>query len=367
MSEKILGKFLHRKRQRSFGAWQLELTTRCPLRCKMCIRSECDHWQSQDMEFANFQKIVPYLKDVETVVLEGWGESLLHRDLIRCIRLAKEQGASVGFVTSGMGLTKDRVEELVDAGQDFIGFSISGTTPATHDAIRVNSHLPDLLHTVQLFQEEKKRRNVLHPKIHFIFLMVKENLHEIPMAPSFTKQAGVEELFLTNICHTINTWQEEQRIFVWDKGDNPYEAAVHQAEVNAHKLQIRLKRPALRATEVAVCEENPLRNLYISADGEVSPCVYLYPPLPSPFKRIFCSGEYETQKVSFGNIFRDPFPKIWDCDHYREFRNHFLARERAYQESYFSLFNGPRLANPQGVVLSEPPEACKTCHKIIGI
>jgi len=29
----------------------------------------------------------------------------------------------------------------------------------------------------------------------------------------------------------------------------------------------------------------------------ISPCVYLYPPLPSPFKRIFCGGEYQTQKI----------------------------------------------------------------------
>ena len=83
------------------------------------------------------------------------------------------------------------------------------------------------------------------------------------------------------------------------------------------KLKIRLKKPSLSAIDVPVCEENPLRNLYISADGEVSPCVYLYPPLPSPFKRIFCGKEYWMEKVSFGNIFRDPFSAIWNREQLR--------------------------------------------------
>ncbi len=123
----------------------------------MCIRSESSEWQYQDMPLEDFKKILPYLKDVETVVLEGWGESLLHKDLDRMRQAGQEGGPQVGFVTSGMGLTKDRVSELIEAGVDFVGFSIAGTTPETHDAIRVNSHLPEVLDAIRLFQEEKKR------------------------------------------------------------------------------------------------------------------------------------------------------------------------------------------------------------------
>ncbi len=102
----------------------------------------------------------------------------------------QEEGPQVGFVTSGMGLTKDRVSELIEAGLDFVGFSIAGTTPETHDAIRVNSHLPEVLAAIRLFQEEQKRRGLLRPKMHMIFLMVKDNVHEVPSVPSFAKEAG---------------------------------------------------------------------------------------------------------------------------------------------------------------------------------
>jgi MoaA/NifB/PqqE/SkfB family radical SAM enzyme len=366
MIEKIFGKFLRRKKGRPFSAWQIELTTRCPLQCKMCIRRESEGWQYQDMVLEDFKKLLPYLKEVETVVLEGWGESLLHKDLSQCIRLVKKEGPQVGFVTSGMGLTENRISDLIEAGLDFLGFSISGTTPETHDAIRVNSHLPEVLHAIHLFQEEKKRQGILRPKMHIVFLMVKDNILEVPSVPSFAHETGIEEVVLTNICHCINVWQEKNRVFVWESGENENEKIVKQAEANARALKIRLKRPSLSAIDVPVCEENPLGNIYISAEGEVSPCVYLYPPLPSPFKRIFCGQEHWIEKVSFGNIFKDSFSTIWNQRNYEQFRNRFIEREKRFRDLYFSLWDCNRSRNLEAGRLPDPPEPCKTCHKILG-
>ena len=210
MIEKIFGKFLQRRKRRPFSAWQIELTTRCPLRCKMCIRTESADWQYQDMALEDFKKLLPYLKDVETVVLEGWGESLLHKDLSQCIRLVKKEGPQVGFVTSGMGLTENRVAELIEAGLDFVGFSISGTTPETHDAIRVNSHLLDSSSMLFVFfMKRKSVRDSSGPKCTSSSSWSKTISLRFPRFPSLLKEAGIEEVVLTNICHWINVWQEE--------------------------------------------------------------------------------------------------------------------------------------------------------------
>lgn len=354
-------------KRRPFSAWQIELTTRCPLRCRMCAREEDAPWQNRDMALDDFKRILPYLTEVETVVLEGWGESLLHRDLSQCIRLVKEKGSRVGFVTSGFGLTRDRVNEILRAGVDFVGFSVSGTCPETHDAIRVNSHLPDLLAAIGLFHEEKQHLGLDRPHMHIIYLMVKDNIREVPQVPALAREAGIAEVVLTNLCYTVNRWQETQGVFLQEEAAAEYEGLIGQAEVNARKLGIRLKRPSLSVIDVPVCAENPLGNLYISAEGEVSPCVYLHPPLPSPFRRIFCGREYRIEKVSFGNIFRDPFPAIWGCGGYDDFRGRFIEREKSYRDSYFSLLQNPRLKSAQGIVLPEPPTPCQTCHKILGV
>ena len=367
MIEKLFKKLIRGRRGRPFSAWQIELTTRCPLRCKMCIRTECDDWQFQDMSLEDFKRTLPYLQDVNTVILEGWGESLLHKNLPECIRLAKGEGTEVGFVTSGMGLTRDRVNELIEAGVDFVGFSISGTTTKTHDAIRVNSHLPEVLNAIGLFNEHKAQRRLDRPRLHLVFLMVKDNILEVPGVPAFAREVGIDEVVLINICHAINTWQEKQRVFVWESDQNEYEEILKQATVRAKRLKVRLNTPSLRAVDVPICSENPLKNLYISATGEVSPCVYLFPPLPSPYKRIFCGKEQSAEKISFGNIFGEPFETIWNREGYQRFRNCFAERKKKFEDLYASLWGNPRVKSVQESALPEPPQLCKTCHKIIGV
>jgi MoaA/NifB/PqqE/SkfB family radical SAM enzyme len=354
-------------RSKRFSAWQVELTTRCPLQCKMCIRAECSDWHFQDMRLEDFKKLLPYLKDVETVVLEGWGESLLHKDLAECIRLVKEQGSSVGFVTSAKGLDEKRVSQLVAAGLDFVGFSIAGTTSETHDAIRVNSKLPEVINAIHLFNEEKARLELSRPKMHLVFLMLKQNILHVPALPSFAREVGVEEVILTNICHWMTAWQEEQGVFTWTGQESEYEQIVKQAEANARKLNVRLRRPLLAASDVAVCEENPLETLYIAVDGEVSPCVYLNPPLPSPFKRIFCGNEHQVERVSFGNIFTEDFDVIWNRSGYERFRECFEQRRKVYQDRYGWLYGKGDISKPEDGPLPDPPEPCRTCHKMLGV
>ena len=366
MIEKIFKKFIGRRKEKPFSAWQIELTTRCPLQCKMCIRTETKGWQFQDMSLEDFKKVLPYLNKVETVVLEGWGESLVHKDLLECIRLVKKEGSQVGFVTSAKGLTRTRTCELIEAGLDFIGLSIAGATPETHDAIRVKSHLPEILTAAQWFHEEKKSQKLDRPTIHLVFLMLQDNIVELPKIPSLAREMRIDEVILTNVCHCINTWQEAQRIFLWERDENPHEKILRETEMNAKQLKIRIRRPSIVPIDVPVCEENPLRNLYISVDGEVSPCVYLYPPLPTPFKRIFCSQEYWMEKVSFGNIFKKSFSEIWNGESYKNFRNCFTDRKDKFREFYFSVWDSPKARNFQDTGLPEPPEPCKTCHKILG-
>jgi MoaA/NifB/PqqE/SkfB family radical SAM enzyme len=60
------------------------------------MRDSADHWATQDMSIHRFRQLAPYFKAVESVVLEGWGESLLHPRLIEIIRLVRNEGARPG-------------------------------------------------------------------------------------------------------------------------------------------------------------------------------------------------------------------------------------------------------------------------------
>ncbi len=355
----------------------------------MCTREGFKEWHNSDMDIESFKRIVPFLKETEAVILEGWGESLLHKNLIEIIRLAKSKGPQVGFVTSGKGLNREYISEIINAGTDFIGFSLSGGSSGTHESIRVNSGFGDLLENISTFNQIKAERKLKKPKLHIVYLMLRDNIIEVPSMICIAKDIGIEDVVLINPTLVTNEWQESRRVFRCDaensiqgfKGSsshasysftpqtlepsNPYEGILKEAAIKAKELNVRLSRPSLSPVDVPVCAENPLRNLYISVDGEVSPCVYLYPPTASPFRKVFCGDEYNADKVSFGNIFREPFYEIWNSRRYAEFRNCFAKRKA--KSSGLSLLDIERLKRPGTEQLPEPPEQCKTCHKILGV
>jgi MoaA/NifB/PqqE/SkfB family radical SAM enzyme len=352
--------------RRRFSVWQIELTTRCPLRCKMCIREGAEQWHTGDMAIDDFKKLVPYLREVETAVLEGWGEPLVYRDLIRVIRIVKEAECRAGFVTSGWGLDEDRVAELVHAGLDFIGFSLAGATPETHNVIRANCSLQSVLQSIQTFQELKARDKLTKPKLHIVFLLLQDNLAEVPLLVDRAKEIGIDEIVLTNLIQVTNEWQEQQRLFTCDGGEN--HGPLKEAAKKARALKIQLRMASLSPGEVGVCAENPLRNLYISVDGNVSPCVYLYPPVPSLFRTWYCGNEHSTSKLSFGNIFEEPFESIWNREPYMAFRNSFTQRQKRFDEKYPPLIGDQQpMQKPMEITLPQPPEPCRTCHKMLGV
>lgn len=315
------------------------------------------------MDIDDFKKIVPYMKDVESVVLEGWGESLLHKDLIECIHLAKKEGTQVGFVTSGMGLTDEYTTKLIRAGVDFIGFSLSGATPETHNSIRVNSDFDTLINSIKLFKKlSDKYAPPSKPKMHIVYLMLKENIGELPVLIDLAKEIGIEEIVLLNIIQISNPWQDDKKVFTCDD-EKTHKELIKKVLNKAGQSNIKLAMPNLSPGEVSVCSENPLKNLYISVEGEVSPCVYLYPPVASPFKRVFCGQEHNIDKVSFGNIFCEPFESIWNRKEYVDFRDCFIQRQQKFKEVYQSFLE---MKKPEKSDIPHPPRPCRTCYKMFG-
>lgn len=365
MKKRLWDSFLPDRPGKRFSAWQIELTSRCPLQCRMCCREGYKSFSPKDMTLEDFKRLLPYLKEVEAVVLEGWGESLLYPNLIECITLVKSQGPRVGFVTSGKTLNEAYISELVRAGVDFIGFSLSGATSETHNSIRVNSSLKDVLNSIQGFQEEKGRQKCPHPRLHLVYLLLKENIREVPALLKLARDLGMQEVVLINLILVTNSWQEEQRVFDRE-GIEDFEKILREAEGMAHDWKIDLQRPPLSPRDVPVCSENPLKNLYVSVEGKVSPCVYLNPPLPSPFKRLFQGTEFPVEKVSFGNLLREPFDRIWNHEGYAEFRGCFERRRKKFEELYASLWDRDRRKGFEDVPSQAPPGPCMTCYKMLG-
>jgi MoaA/NifB/PqqE/SkfB family radical SAM enzyme len=329
------------------------------------MRDSAENWATADLNVEALRRIAPYFNDVESVVLEGWGEPLLYPDLVEAIGLVKGAGARAGFVTSGWGLTRDYIEDLLSARVDFMGFSLSGATAATHNAIRVNSEFPEVVQAMAGLVRAKRDRHQELPGLHIVFLMVRDNMREVVPLVDLASEIGITEVVLINLIQVTSAWQDGQRVFL--HGEEEYEALLEEAEARARAREIELRRPSLSCRDVAVCDENPLRNVYISVDGEVAPCVYLNPPTSSPFRRIFCGREYLIDKVGFGNILQEDFATIWESPKYVEFRNCWQAKKRWFAGVYSPLSWGVPRRGAGGGASPLPPTPCQSCYKSVGL
>ncbi|WP_243140269.1 radical SAM protein [Candidatus Syntrophocurvum alkaliphilum] len=112
----------------------LELTTRCPLRCPQCY---CDLYKGKDLNPDIAEKViyeaarlkVPYLN------LSG-GETLVYPHLDRLLKLINELGLSSAIAISGWGFDEKRLKELKDAGVKEIYVSLNGSVEEVNSLSR---------------------------------------------------------------------------------------------------------------------------------------------------------------------------------------------------------------------------------------
>jgi putative metalloenzyme radical SAM/SPASM domain maturase len=123
----------------------VELTTRCNLRCAMCVKQAPGQGLVEgDMDDETFARIAPAFPYLESLVLNGIGEPTLHRGLESFIEQAKAAmpaGSWVGFQTNGQLLRRRRAESLVEAGVDRICISADSVAPDQLKAIHGGARL----------------------------------------------------------------------------------------------------------------------------------------------------------------------------------------------------------------------------------
>jgi radical SAM protein with 4Fe4S-binding SPASM domain len=131
----------------------VELTSRCNLRCEMCFQRHMEEKRA-DMREAVFRSIVD--EGVEeglcAMKLQSRGESLLHPRLIDYIAYAKDKGIlDVHITTNGLLLNEQKIKGMVDCGLDLLIISF--------DRFHCESSGKDEREYREFFQDIVKRTN----------------------------------------------------------------------------------------------------------------------------------------------------------------------------------------------------------------
>jgi PqqA peptide cyclase len=105
--------------------WLLaELTYRCPLQCPYCS-NPLDFARSKDeLSTAEWIEVFRQAREMGAAQLGfSGGEPLVRQDLAELIKAARDLGYYTNLITSGIGLTEEKIASFADAGLDHIQIS----------------------------------------------------------------------------------------------------------------------------------------------------------------------------------------------------------------------------------------------------
>ena len=112
----------------------LELTYRCPLHCVFCYNPTDFARVGQELETAHWIRVLREARALGAVQLGlSGGEPLARDDLEIIVAEARKLGFYINLITSGIGLTAERIRALKAAGLDHIQLSFQDSTREMND------------------------------------------------------------------------------------------------------------------------------------------------------------------------------------------------------------------------------------------
>lgn len=323
---------------------QVEVSSQCHAACIYCptaiYRREGSNLL---MSLDTFTRLSPSFSQTKLVYLQGWGEPFLNPHFFEMARIAKSAGCKVGTTTNGMLLNADDLIELVRSKVDVIAFSLAGCAE-TNDVFRKGTNLAQVLETIrQLTIVKQKERSTL-PEIHIAYLLLRSGLGEIEQLPAMLAGLGISQVIISTLDFVPLPALESEALIPSDRDefiglqaqldklavvgkkyglDMHYQIVAPQEVIDEMCLSANDERdfaaflPVTRPT----CSENIQNAVFISAAGEVPPCVFTQLPVRLPPEEVTARIGRLYEPITFGNIRVDSLEAIWQSQAYRAFRD----------------------------------------------
>ncbi len=323
------------------------------------------HIQGCNMEWATYEALSNSFYMVEDIDLTGSGEPLMNPNLEKMIGLAKESGIRVGFSSNGVLLTPARLDALMERGLDWIAISCDAATEDTYSKIRVGGSFKALTDNLRYLGEMKKLHPDSKPYTMLFFVMMKENIHELPDLVQLASKLQIDLVVAKNLDVQSRPSDGSKGVFEL-AGDSEAYSRIKQhigkAVDIAQSLDLKLRLYETSPTERPICEQDPLRTLFVSVDGSISPCI----SLAYMNSRFFAGQQVSIPIYKFGNINETSIDNVFQTHEYVEFRRAF---ERRLSRRVVDLFDPINRGLPGSSDPSKlpPPVGCESCYYLYGI
>ncbi len=300
----------------------LEVTNRCNSLCTHCPRTYFPK-PPHDLSLAQIERLVEQLPGLRQAVLHGVGEPLLNPELPAIIRYLKGRGLRVLFNSNAIGLRPRLQEALVRSGLDEYRASLDAATPGTYRVIRGVPCWTQVVDNLAGLLAVRRRLHANTPKISVWFVVMRENVDELPEFARRAVEIGVDEAYAQRLVYfDAGLAVEQQSVYQRLTAEQERLLAEAAAICAAAGIPFRASGNTALAASLRgagsdahpwqVCQR-PWTLAYVSAEGNVHPCCFV------PFV------EHNRETTILGNVFEQPLREIWNGTPYWAFRERFLS------------------------------------------
>jgi MoaA/NifB/PqqE/SkfB family radical SAM enzyme len=356
--------------KRRWRLLQIESAIACNLRCVMCpwreITKNVENRGLMSQEI--WESIRPHLSNIKSIDFTGGGEPLLQPNLPRWIADAHTAGCETGFLSNGLLLNKETLEQILDAGIDWICISIDGADAGMYETIRIGSNFERVCQNVANIAELRSGNK---PRTMINFVLMDMNFHQVEDIVRLSANLGVDQLNFKQ-CDVIRgeSGKGHGLFGVEETKDiRRLKQKLGKARRLAKKLNIATTAFAFIPEERSVCEQDPRDSLFIRYDGLAAPCINLAIGGPSTF----LGKEVLMPTVHYGRLPENDLTALWQSETCKFYRQQFERRAKKHDESIvthmLSTSGSNRLKAFQKAkeAMPEPPRGCNVCHYLYDI
>lgn len=300
---------------------QVEVTSYCNAQCIYCPRTVYrDKWLNRHLELDVFKKVAPLLPYTKLVYLQGWGEPFLSASLFEMIKISKSHGAVVGLTSNATLIDQRVVSKLIEAELDIIALSIVGDK-TSHDHIRQNTSYEQVLSVIHEINTQKNLQHKSKPAINIAYLVIDKDLRAVYEFIDSCEVSAVSYIILNRLDYVASNELLNYAVNFTPQEDK--EAITNLKAYAKQKGISIISNLTLKDSPLSVCSENVRKTLYMSADGSISPCVYLNLPIRD-FATYYTPKPMTYQRHLMGNVSDKSLQEIWQAKQYACFRESFL-------------------------------------------
>lgn len=291
---------------------EVEPTTRCALRCVKC---EQKYWKEErrNMSFHDFKRIVDMFPPLRAISTTGIGHGFENPDYMQMLAYCKKKALYTQLFDTFLLMNAARAEEVVRLGVDRIMLSMDGATRDTYERHQVGSKFDRVVGNLRHLLDVKERQGSLVPEIAFVYVVMKDNLHEMSLFLEL-----LHEIF-RNRQPVI--WVQFIRLIVFEENEQydalqeDYDREVAKTEALARRLggfrltMVHCDPQARPSARMCTAWTVP----FITVEGDVYPCC------------TFTEGNIREvmRHNCLGNVFETDFRTLWNSATYRDFRSCF--------------------------------------------